>query len=204
MELYSQHLSDDTLVNIAEGRMDISSSANAQAHLAGCEECRSALSQFQSIVRALRNHELVTPPQQVTRQALQIFSPKAKPLSESVAALRAGLQSLVAVLRFDSGLTPAYGMRSGPAQARQLFYTVNEFDIDLRLAPRAGEWAVEGQLLGGNTEGTVELASAGRRYDGDVNELGEFAFAGVRPDSYRLRITLPGLEISIPQLVLTK
>ncbi len=51
MELYSQHLSDDTLVNIAEGRMDISSSANAEAHLAGCEECRSALSQFQSIVR---------------------------------------------------------------------------------------------------------------------------------------------------------
>lgn len=208
MEPFSQHLSDDTLINIAEGRMDVAQSAGAESHLAGCEECRTALNQFQSIVVALRNKELVTPPQHVTQQVLRIFQPKAKPvsgpLSRSVSALQAGLQSLVAVLRFDSGLTPVYGMRSGPAQARQLFYTVNEYDIDLRLAPHAGEWTVEGQLLGGNTQGTAELASAGRRYAGDVNELGEFAFAGVRPDSYRLRITLPGLEISIPELVLAK
>lgn len=204
MQPFSKHLSDETLINIAEGRMDVAQSADARSHLAECEECRTSLSGFQAIISALQNHELVMPPQQVTRQALQIFRPKEKPLSASVSAVRAGLQVLVAVLRFDSGLTPVYGMRSGPGQARQLFYTINEFDIDLRLAPGAGEWTVEGQLLGGNTIGTAELESAGRRYNGDMNELGEFAFAGVRPDSYRLRITLPGLEISVPELVLTK
>lgn len=212
MQPFSKHLSDETLIDIAEGRIDVSQSAGARSHLAECEECRTSLNGFQTILSALQTHELVMPPQYVTRRALQIFRPKEKPVAGPVAgavadaasALQAGLQALVAVLRFDSGLTPVYGMRSGPGQARQLFYTVNEFDIDLRLAPHAGDWTVEGQLLGGNTTGTAELESTGRRYDGDMNELGEFAFVGVRPDSYRLRITLPGLEISVPELVLTK
>ncbi len=212
MQPFAKHLSIETLSDLAEGTMDVTQSPGTRSHLAACEECRTALNELQSIILAIRNQELVTPPQYVTQRAMQIFRPKEKPISGSVpasvsgafSALQAGLQSLVALLRFDSGLTPVYGMRSGPGQARQLFYTVDEFDIDLRLAPRAGEWTVEGQLLGGNSSGTAELVSAGGRYDGDLNELGEFAFAGVRPDSYRLRITLPGLEISVPELVLTK
>ena len=216
MQPFPKHLSFETLSDFAEGRLDVTQNAGAQSHLAECMECRTSLNELQSIILAMRSHELLMPPAGVTQRALQIFRPVEKPSSRSVsaslaesvagsvAALQAGVQALVAVLRFDSGLTPVYGMRSGSGQARQLFYSVDEFDIDLRLAPRAGEWTVEGQLLGGNSGGTAELVSAGSSYNGDLNELGEFAFAGVRPDSYRLRITLPGLEISVPELVLTK
>jgi hypothetical protein len=208
MQPFSKHLSIETLSDIAEGQMDVTQNGAARSHLAECEECRMAVHDLKSIILAMQTHELALPPQNVTQRAMQIFRPQEKPAAGSifgsVSALQAGLQSLVALLRFDSGLTPVYGMRGGRGQARQLFYTVDEFDIDLRLAPGAGEWTIEGQLLGGNTAGTAELESIGHRYNGDLNELGEFAFAGVRPDSYRLRITLPGLEISVPELVLTK
>lgn len=208
MQPFPKHLSFETLSDFAEGRLDVTQSAGAQSHLGECVECRTSLNELQSIILAMRTHELLMPPEAVTQRALQIFRPAEKPVLSAMlgpaAALQAGWQSLVAVLRFDSGLTPVYGMRSGSGQARQLFYTVDEFDIDLRLAPRAGEWTVEGQLLGGNSSGTAELVSAGSSYNGDLNELGEFIFAGVRPDSYRLRISLPGLEISVPELVLTK
>ena len=63
---------------------------------------------------------------------------------------------------------------------------------------------MEGQLLGGSAGGTAELVGAEHHYRGELNELGEFGFAGVRPDSYRLQIALPGVEISVPELVLTK
>ena len=200
MQPFSKHLSFELLVDLAEGRLASADSGNARSHLAGCEKCRTALSEVENIIVAMQSDDLLTPPQYVTQRALQIFRPQEKPVS----ALRAGLQSLVALLSFDSGLTPAYGMRSGAGEARQLFYTVNEFDIDLRVAPRADEWRIEGQLLGGTTVGTAELVSAGRRYTGELNDLGEFAFAGVHADSYRLRITLPGLEISVPELVIAK
>ena len=149
MQPFPKHLSFETLSDFAEGRLDVTQSAGAQSHLAECMECRTSLNELQSIILAMRTHELLLPPDSVTQRALRIFRPVEKPesrtvsasLSGSVAALQAGLQSLVAVLRFDSGLTPVYGMRSGSGQARQLFYTVDEFDIDLRLAPRASRAA---------------------------------------------------------------
>ncbi len=200
MQPFSKHLSFELLVDLAEGRLASADSGSARSHLAGCEKCRTALSEVENIIVAMQSDDLLTPPQYVTQRALQIFRLQEKPVS----ALQAGLRSLVALLSFDSGLTPAYGMRSGPGEARQLFYSVNEFDIDLRVAQRADEWRIEGQLLGGSTVGTAELLSAGRRYTGELNDLGEFAFAGVHADSYRLRITLPGLEISVPELVIAK
>jgi hypothetical protein len=95
-------------------------------------------------------------------------------------------------------------MRSGPGQDRQLFFTVDEFDIDIRLEASGGVWRVQGQLLGGSTAGSAELAGDEHHYSGELNDLGEFAFTGVRPDSYRLQIALPGIEISVPELVLSK
>ncbi|MFN8466582.1 MAG: hypothetical protein U0X20_13575 [Caldilineaceae bacterium] len=200
MQPFSKHLSFEYLVDLAEGRLASADSGDARSHLEGCAECRTALSKLENIIVAMQSNDLLTPPQYVTQRALQIFRPTEKPVS----TLQAGLQSLVALLRFDSGLTPAFGMRSGAGEARQLFYTVNEFDIDLRLAPRAEEWRIEGQLLGGDTGGVAELVSTGRRYTGELNDLGEFAFANVHADSYRLSITLPGLEITVPELVLSK
>jgi hypothetical protein len=188
------------LVDLAEGRLASTDAGDARTHLAGCEGCRSTLSELENIIAAMQSNELLTPPRYVTQRALQIFYSKQNPVS----ALQAGLQTLVALLRFDSGLTPAYGVRSGHGEARQLFYSVDEYDIDLRLAPRADEWRVEGQLLGGSTVGTAELVSTRHRYTGELNDLGEFAFANVHADSYQLRITLPGLEISVPELMLTK
>lgn len=200
MKPFSKHLAFEVLVDVAEGRTDSAFSTDAQSHLANCDQCRTTLKSVERIVAAMRNDELQAPPAYVTERALQVFRPSEPPIS----AIETGLRSLLALLRFDSGLTPAYGMRSSPGQDRQLFFTVDEFDIDVRLEHNAGAWRVEGQLLGGDAAGTAELAGAEHHYTGELNDLGEFVFAGVRPDSYRLHITLPDVEISVPELVLTQ
>jgi hypothetical protein len=200
MKPFSMHVSFEVLADIAEGRTDSSRSADAQSHLAACGQCRATFNDLLQIVTAMRSDELQAPPAYVTQRALQVFRPAERPVSD----LQAGVRSLVALLRFDSGLTPSHGMRSGPGQDRQLFYTVDEFDIDVRLVPGGGEWRVEGQLLGGSAAGTAELVGANHHYRGELNGLGEFGFAGVRPDSYRLQIAVAGVEISVPELVLTK
>jgi hypothetical protein len=142
--------------------------------------------------------ELVSPPHGVLARALQVFKPHQEPARDRLA----GLRSLVALLRFDSGLAPAMGMRSGAAQVRQLFFTVDEFDVDVRLQPHNGAWRLEGQVLGGASGGTAALAGRVHEYVGEVNSLGEFAFAGVQPDVYRMDILLPDTKIAIPELPL--
>jgi hypothetical protein len=200
MNPFSKHLSFEVLADIAEGQTDSVFSADVQSHLANCDQCRTTLKSVERIVAAMRSDELLAPPAYVTERALQVFRPSEPPISGIETALR----SLLALLRFDSGLTPAYGMRSSPGQDRQLFFTIDEFDIDVRLELNAGAWRVEGQLLGGDAAGTAELAGAEHHYMGELNDLGEFVFAGVRPDSYHLHIALPGVEIFVPELVLTK
>jgi hypothetical protein len=200
MTPFSNHLSFEALLDVAEGRTDSPRTTGASLHLAGCNQCRTTLSSIERLLSTLRDDELRAPPAYVTQRALQVF----REVEQPAGAFASGLRSLLALLRFDSGLTPAYGMRSGPGQDRQMFFTVDEFDIDLRLEADMGFWRLEGQLLGGDAGGTVELAGAEHRYTGMLNELGEFVFLGVRPDSYRLQIALPGVAISVPELVLPK
>jgi hypothetical protein len=93
-------------------------------------------------------------------------------------------------------------MRSGAGQVRQLLFTVDEFDIDVRLQPANGNWRLEGQVLGGAGGGTAALGGATHNYVGEVNSLGEFAFTGLEPGVYRMQITLADAEIAIAELPL--
>jgi len=118
-------------------------------------------------------------------------------------------QRLAALLRFDSaGASPlAFGMRSSGAAMRQLLYSLEGRDIDLRVAPAAaaGQFTLSGQILGPDTSGTV-LAVRG---DGsDVTEeraaaldaLGEFRIAPLQAGTWHLTLELGDCAIDLPPL----
>jgi hypothetical protein len=73
------------------------------------------------------------------------------------------LERIVALLSFDSAaVSPlALGVRGAAGEARQLLFTAEGRDIDLRIAPASGrtsaQFEVSGQVLGPDTGGTVLL-----------------------------------------------
>lgn len=148
--------------------------------------------------RLLRDsRDLQDPPAHVLHRAIGLW--------DRPAAAPTLLQRLTAVLGFDSaGADPlAFGLRSAGTLSRQMLYSCEGRDIDIRVSgPRDGSsgWDVRGQLLGPDDGGEVELQAetdeVPRRID--LNELTEFHFAGVPEGRYRITLILSDAVIDLP------
>ncbi len=113
---------------------------------------------------------------------------------------------LAALLRFDSaGASPlAFGMRSSGSAMRQLLYSLEGRDIDLRVAPAAdaGRFELSGQILGPDAGGTV-LAVRGDGSDevsAALDALGEFRIAQLAAGTWHLTLELGDFAIDLPPL----
>lgn len=196
MNLFSSHLSYETLVDLVDGRIAPDQRAHYQSHLSHCQQCATELNRVQRLLtRMNRDTSRDAPPFAIAR-ALQLFKPLAVAPPER--------HSWLALLRFDSGLSPmpAVGLRSEQATARQLLYNVNEYDLDLRIEPSGATWSITGQLLGPTARGAVALVSAEQRWQEPLNDLGEFSFSTLAVGEYQLIVTLPEADIAIPSLML--
>jgi hypothetical protein len=129
------------------------------------------------------------------------------PLSTwSAAAQAAGaLVHLVsAVLTFDSWATPglAHGMRSARNPTRHLLYSAQGRDIDLRITPAAEHFLLNGQVLGPDETGRVELVLAGKPgaagHQGVLDEMGEFRLLAVPAGRYTLTLHLGAEAVVVP------
>ena len=119
------------------------------------------------------------------------------------------LRRVTALLRFDSW-TPAphaFGVRALPSDTRHLLFSAKGRDIDVRIAPAAGYYAMTGQILGPDDSGVVELnaasddgAEAPRAHVATLDPLGEFRLDGIRCGTYVLTLRLCGDEIVLPPI----
>lgn len=144
-------------------------------------------------------------PETLIHRAIGLWQPRATP-----AASEGGmLQRWLATLRFDSAATGnvALGLRSsGVAATRQMLFSAEGRDIDLRLEPLPDrQWRISGQVLGPDAAGMAEL----RCGDAPVqrvawNELAEFEFAPVAGDICLLTLRSDGWEIGVPSFDLTR
>jgi hypothetical protein len=154
------------------------------------------------IVRNLRaGRALERPPEAVLQRAMGIWRPRgAAAVGQAVAAL---VQRVTAVLRHDSaGLSPlAMGLRSGPGGTRQLLFSADGHDIDLRLQAEPGaqppRWRIEGQLLGPVSSGRVALRCGDWAAETGWNALCEFRFDAVPPGACTLLLLGDGWEITL-------
>jgi hypothetical protein len=186
------------MVDLAEGRLEAPAVQAAEAHLHTCTKCRAAMAGVQKMLVTLMDDSLLAPPPAVVARALQAFRPAAP--AESAAQIF--VRKLLAVLTFDSGMAPAYGLRSGPAPVRQMLFTVEEFDIDLRIDSSGRGWRVAGQLLGGSAGGEVKLSGPSGNYSAPLTELGEFVLEPLAPGMYRLSIVMPDIELALPEILI--
>ena len=124
-------------------------------------------------------------------------------------AAKAILNRVVAALTFDSWAAGslAFGVRAVPSDTRHLLFTAKGRDIDIRIAPAAGHFAVTGQILGPDESGVVELVRASGDDDGAasaqaaaLDAMGEFRLEGVRRGAYVLTLRLGEDEIELPPI----
>jgi hypothetical protein len=98
------------------------------------------------------------------------------------------LQKITAALTFDSlTIAPAYGVRSGMSEWRQLLYSAENKDLDLRIRREEDKWVVMGQVLGKDiTEGTIEIIGNGRSSSSELNDQCQFVLLGMPAGHYSL------------------
>lgn len=138
-------------------------------------------------------------PRDVLAYAMNIFS---RPENSQPSLLR----RLVAALSFDSSsnLAPAFGVRAGQATSRQLLYSAEENDIDIRITPDGETWIVAGQVLGEDCSGgRIEIEGAGELATAELNDLCEFTLPPLPAGSYAVRLRLGSADIEIPKLELS-
>lgn len=141
------------------------------------------------IARHLRDgRALEAPPDAVLLRAMAVWRPRSAAAPAASPLVRAAgvlVRRLQAALRLDTGHgpLPLPGLRSTATATRQLLYSADGIDIDLRIQPahsRSGAgWRVQGQLLGPVGTGRALLQCGSWSASSDWNELCEFSFPPV-------------------------
>lgn len=190
----SPHIPLETLADIVEDRAKAGILHTAMAHVATCSACDDMLRRLRQVVIMMRTDTAADAPRDVLMSAISLFSPQRK----------RPLPRLIATLIFDSRKAgPAFGMRSLRMTSRQLLYSAQQADLDLRIAIQNEECVVAGQvIIDGCAGGLVEISGATGTAEASLNELCEFKLPAIPVGNYSLRVRMSDVEIEIPELEL--
>jgi len=193
MNIFSPHIPFTVLVDLADE--DSSTVGEISEHLSACSHCSSQLQKIRQTIGLMRSDTIENPPTAFVEETRKFFRTQVASREPSLA------RRVAASLSFDSlTMAPAFGMRSQTSRGRQLIYSTETADIELRVSP---ENDIAGQILGATCEyGEVNLATEGFSASARLNELCEFSFGSVPAGTYKISVHLPGLLVDIPQLEL--
>ena len=199
MKLNSKHIPFAELADLAELRVAPEERAATAAHLASCSDCARGLEQLQQVLELMRTDESVDAPRDVLAYATNIFSDRKQSQAPSL------VRKIVAALTFDSSrnLAPAFGVRSGQSVTRQLIYSADEADIDLRISATDDQWSIAGQVLSeACAGGRVQIEGEETSETAELDEACEFTLPPVSAGSYTVRLRYGNAEVEISQLTL--
>jgi hypothetical protein len=194
---YFTHIPFGRLLDLAEGRLQADERNKLEAHISSCPRCAAEAGELERLIALMRSDTAEDAPQSVIKQAVILFQRREQP------AVSTDSQKIIrASLRFDSlGMAPAFGVRSGEPSARQLLYSAEDHDIDLRIEPAEGGWVLSGQVLGVNIAGGHAKLSGGYDvYDTNFTEQSEFTFPPVPANIYQLHFFFPKLTVEVEGL----
>ncbi len=189
----SIHISVETLANIVDD-WATSVAPETATHLSTCSICSDTLRRLQQLIHTMKSDSTTDAPRDVLTSAINIFSQEK----------RSPLRRIVAFLIFDSRNTgPAFGVRSLRAASRQMLYSAEEIDLELRITVQNDECILAGQVIGeGCAEGQVEISGVAGTSKATLNEVCEFTLPPIPPGNYSLRVRMLDREIEIPELEL--
>lgn len=190
----STHISVETLADIAEERATPVGQDSAMTHLSTCSICSDSLHQLQRLIRTMRSDGAIDAPRDVLSAAIDIFLERK----------HGPLRRIVALLTFDSySAGPAFGVRSLPTASRQMLYSAEEIDLELRITTQNGECILAGQVIGEDcADGQVEISGVAGTSRAVLNEVCEFTLPPIPPGNYSLTVRMPDRQIEIPELEL--
>lgn len=196
MNIFSPHISLTALTDLAESQA--TPPARVLEHLDACSECANELRELRQAIGMMRADNTEDAPADLVEYAKNTFR------GSDIAGKPSRLARILASLSFDS-LTaqPVFGVRSSASAGRQLLYSTEIADIDLRLSQQSGAWEIEGQVLGSShASGQVSLKGDSFSAAADLNELAEFSLQAIPGGTYKMFVRLPEVEIEIPPLQL--
>jgi len=196
MSIFSPHIPFTELAELAEDASR--TSPETTTHLATCSECSNQLQSIRQTIGLMRSDTAADAPAALVHYAKKLFRERVVTRGPSL------LHVIVAALTFDS-LTnaPAFGLRSQTTAGRQLIYSAEAADIDLRVSPENDQWQISGQVLGVDcTSGDVDLKGDDFSASAKMNELCEFSFGAVPAGAYKFSIHLADVLIETPPLEL--
>jgi hypothetical protein len=195
----SKHIEFARIADLVEDRVAPEVRNESMAHISSCAPCAERLRKLSEVVHLMETDRTEDAPRDVVAYAMGIFSDRVKSPRQSLK------RRVLAALSFDS-LTqaPAFGLRSGQSGTRQLIYSAEENDIDLRITLDEDRWVVAGQVLReACAGGRVEIEGLNGSAVADLNDLCEFTLPPVPPGNYLLRVHMSDVEVEVPQLELT-
>ena len=190
----SSHISLETFVDIVEGRATSAALEGAVAHISSCSDCVDTLRRLQQVIFTMKTDTGPDAPRDLLHSAINIFSPEK----------RSPLRHIIAILTFDSRVAgPAYGIRSLRSSSRQLLYSAQDTDLDLRVTVQNDECIVTGQVIRADcVNGQVEISGDAGSATASLNEVCEFTLPAIPLGNYSLRVKMPDVQIEIPELEL--
>lgn len=191
-----RHRSFEELADLAEGRLSPDERETALVHVATCSVCAETLSWLEYVTTLMRSDETEDAPDDLIKQVNGLLQPKQVQASPGLG------DRIRARLRFDSGLSPAFGIRSQHGAARQMLFETDELAIDLRIEPEDGLWIVSGQVLGPCSGGRVEVTGDTVREQATLNEMCVFRLPVVPPGTYTLIADVDGTTLEVPELTI--
>ena len=190
----TSHISLETLADLVEGRATSEVLDGAVAHITTCSDCVDSLRRLQRLTLIMKSDTSADAPRDLLQSAINIFTPERQP----------SFRHIIATLTFDSRLAgPAYGIRSLRSNSRQLLYSAQETDLDLRITVQNDECVVAGQVMrDGCAGGRVEISGDAGSAAATLNELCEFTLPAIPLGNYSFRVKMPDVQIEIPELEL--
>lgn len=194
MTIFSPHIRFTELADLADERT--APSSETLEHLADCLSCSGQLQTIRQTTNLMRTDAIENAPAELVNYAKGIFRQRVASPNPST------LSRILAALTFDSlTATPAYGLRSEAGSGRQLVFSANDVDIDVRVSAADDAWQIEGQVPGSLCDGgEVNLESDTFSATAKLTELCEFSFSSVPPGTYRLAVHLHDVVIETPPL----
>lgn len=199
MNVSASHISIETLADLAEDRLDDEAREAALAHIAACSACDKGMLELRELMRMMSSDRTEDVPVEILNAAKDIFSRQLQLTTPS------SLHRIVAILTFDSLKSiPVFGMRSGQTASRQLLYSAEDTDLDLRITVQNDQCVVAGQVLRESCiEGVVQISGTPGSAETSLNDLCEFTFPALPVGNYLLKIRMGDVEIEVPELKLT-
>jgi hypothetical protein len=194
----------DRLADLAEGLLDEADRAALERHVSGCSRCADDVDWLTHTIGLMRSDDSEPAPDYIVNRAVRLFN-SFRPGEQRFAGM---LERLVAILRFDSAsAAPAFGLRVGSEEGgRQMIFSAQPYELELRTRPVGHGWSVAGQLLGPAEKvdfGEVELIGTEANVQARLSELLEFSLPAVPPGTYRLELRFDDARaIEIPSLEL--